>query len=537
MNEISTTHDPRDPRGRHEPFATDGLHQTRGQHKLRGERDQHPQRQPHRQDEPSEQSTPESKSARESTPSPSSQTVPRKPAEQTPSRQEPVSRQPPHPQKSRTFTGRVWAWGLWDWASAAFNAVVTTFVFSVYLTDPTLFGEQANASLGYALTVAGLLIAVVAPALGQSVDRSGKSATVLTVTTVVTIVVTAGLFFVTPLDAAGHSRLWLGLFLLAAGNIAFETGSVVYNAMISDISTSKNVGKISGFGWGLGYVGGIVLLLILFVGFISPDVGWFGVTSENGMNVRISMLFAALWTLIFSLPIMLTARNKPRREGAAALGIIGAYKQLWVSIKRLWRTDRSVVWFLISSAIYRDGLAGVFTFGAVLASAAFGFGKSDVIIFGVVANLVAGIATIAFGILDDKFGARTVIILSLVSMAVCGFAVFVFHNGIGSLSATTVFWIFGLGLCVFVGPTQSASRTFLARIAPKGEEGELFGLYATTGRAVSFLSPFMYANAIVLGAAITGLPLKSAAYFGILGIMLVVLVGLITFIPVKAQTK
>lgn len=441
------------------------------------------------------------------------------------------------PKKARTFTGKVWAWAFWDWASAAFNAVVTTFVFSVYLTNADLFGEQANASLGFALGVAGLLIAIVAPALGQSVDRSGRSATVLTVTTIVTILATAGLYFVTPLDAQGHSRLWLGLFLLALGNIAFETGSVIYNAMISDISTPQNVGKISGFGWGLGYVGGIVLLLILFVGFISPDVSWFGVTSANGLSIRISMLCAALWTIIFSLPLMLTARNKPRRAGTQALGIWGAYKELGRSIARLWRTDRSVVWFLISSAIYRDGLAGVFTFGAVLAAAAFGFSSSDVIIFGVVANLVAGIATISFGIVDDKLGARAVIIISLVSMVIFGFAVFFFHDGVGALSPKIVFWIFGLGLCVFVGPTQSASRTFLARIAPPGAEGEIFGLYATTGRAVSFLSPFMYSNAIVIGAAITGASLKTAAYFGILGIMLVLLVGLVAFIPVQAQER
>lgn len=448
-----------------------------------------------------------------------------------------ISKQSRFSKQSRTFTGKVWAWSFWDWASAAFNAVVTTFVFSVYLTNADLFGASANAALGYALAIAGVLIAVVAPALGQSVDRSGKSATVLACTTWITIICTAALFFVTPMQPDGSSRLWLGLFLLAAGNIAFETGSVIYNAMIADISTPQNVGKISGFGWGLGYVGGIVLLLILFVGFINPEVGWFGVTADNGLNVRVAMLGAALWTIIFSLPLMLTAKNKPRREGAAKLGIIGSYRQLGRSIARLWRRDRSVVWFLISSAIYRDALAGVFTFGAILAAAAFGFSSGDVIIFGVAANLVAGIATISFGFLDDKIGARAVIILSLSCMAVSGFLVFFLHDGIGSLSPTLIFWVFGLALCVFVGPTQSASRTFLARIAPSGEEGELFGLYATTGRAVSFLSPFMYSNAIVLGAAITGKSLEDAAYFGILGIMLVLLVGLIAFIPVKAQPK
>ena len=437
----------------------------------------------------------------------------------------------------RIFTPTVWAWGFWDWASAAFNAVVTTFVFSVYLTDADLFGDHANAALGYALAIAGVLIAVVAPALGQSVDRSGKSATVLRITTWITIIATAGLFFVTPIQADGSSRLWLGLFLLAVGNIAFETGSVVYNAMIADISAPKNFGKISGFGWGLGYVGGIVLLLILFVGFINPSVGWFGVTANNGLNVRVAMLGAALWTILFSLPLMSTAKNKSRRERVAQLGIIGSYKQLWHSIVNLWRTDRSVVWFLISSAIYRDGLAGVFTFGAILAAAAFGFSDSSVIIFGVAANLVAGIATISFGFLDDKIGARSVILISLICMVVSGFIIFFLHSGIGSLSPTGIFWIFGLLLCVFVGPTQSASRTFLARIAPAGTEGEIFGLYATTGRAVSFLSPFMYSNAILLGAHLCGKTLEESAYFGILGIILVILVGLAAFIPVKAQPK
>ena len=122
-------------------------------------------------------------------------------------------------------------------------------------------------------------------------------------------------------------------------------------------------------------------------------------------------------------------------------------------------------------------------------------------------------------------------------MCIFGFAVYLFHAGIGPLSPTAVYWIFGLGLCVFVGPTQSASRTFLTRIAPRGEEGELFGLYATTGRAVSFLAPFMYSTAIVLGAGITGTTLEAAAYFGILGLMIVFLIGLFAFIPVKAHQR
>lgn len=434
------------------------------------------------------------------------------------------------------ITSKVMAWSMWDWGSAAFNAVVTTFVFTVYLTNADLFGDDANSQLGWALSIGGILIAVVAPAMGQWTDRTGKKHTVLTIATLSVVVVMALLFLVKP----GQSYLWLGLLLVALGNVIFETGSVVYNAMVTDISTPKNVGRVSGFGWGLGYVGGIVLLLILYFGFIEPDVGWFGVTSREGLNIRVSMLIASGWMLLSSLPLIVGGRNSAPKESDVR-GIVAAYRELFRSIGRLWRSDRSVVWFLISSAIFRDGLAGVFTFGGVLAGAAFGFAPDQVLIFGIAANLVAGVATILFGWLDDRWGARRVIILSLTLMTFAGMVVFFLHDGLNAgpiqLSRTGVFWIFGLMLCIFVGPTQSASRTYLARIAPRGSEGEVFGLYATTGRAVSFLSPFMYSTAIVMAANAMDISKADAAHFGILGIVLVVLLGLVAFLPVKTQAS
>ncbi|MDO5724067.1 MAG: MFS transporter [Flaviflexus sp.] len=418
---------------------------------------------------------------------------------------------------------RVAAWVSWDWASAAFNAVVTTFVFSVYITKEELFGESANTSLGWVMAVAGIVVALIAPALGQATDRSGKRRKLITVTTMTVIVATGCLAFVKP----EHGYLWLGLALLAIGNIAFEIGSVVYNAMVSDVSTPATVGRISGIGWGAGYIGGIILMLILFLGFIGPEVGWFGVTTENGMNVRVAMIGCAIWTFIFSLPLMLTAKDLAPRN-THHLGIKDAYRELARSLARLWRVDRPLLWFLISSAIYRDGLAGVFSFGGVLAGRAFGFSDELVIVFGLLANLVAGIATISFGYLDDRLGARPVILFCLVSMVSLGLIVFFFAH-VGPI----IFWVFGLALCVFVGPVQSASRTYLARIIPPGEEGEIFGLYATTGRAVSFLAPFMYSTAITIGATQLDIPKSEAAHFGILGIALVLGLGLVTFLLVR----
>ena len=204
------------------------------------------------------------------------------------------------------LTKRVMAWAAWDVGSSSFDAVVVTFVFSVYLTKPEIFGPSANADLGWTTAVAGLLVALVAPAVGQWTDRTGKSRTVLAVSTVGVIAAMAALFFVEP----GEGYLWLGLTLLALGNFIFETGTVVYNSMVNDIATPSTVGRVSGFGWGMGYLGSIVLLAVLLVCFINPDPGLFGVTHEDALHIRVSMVVCAAWMLVFTLPILVLSRNR-----------------------------------------------------------------------------------------------------------------------------------------------------------------------------------------------------------------------------------
>jgi len=430
---------------------------------------------------------------------------------------------------ARRFGWPVYAWGLWDWGSAAFNAVITTFVFTVYLTSDA-FGPGADQKLGWALAAAGLLIAVFAPVTGQRADRSGRRTFWLTVNTLLVVATSAAMFLVAPTP----DLLWLGLLLLAAGNIFFEFASVNYNAMLNQISTPATVGRVSGLGWGLGYIGGIVLLLIVYFGLISPDVGLFGVTGENGMDVRVTMLICAVWTLLFSLPVILTVRDEPgTRTAGARTGLAESYRLLFRSVADLWRTDRNTVYFLLASAVFRDGLAGVFTFGGVIAAGTFGFDAGQVIVFGVAANLVAGVATILFGALDDKLGPKRVIVLSLASMIVAGTGIFFLHE-----LGTMLFWVLGLVLCIFVGPAQSASRTFLARLIPAGHEGQVFGLYATTGRAVSFMAPAAFSLALSLGMAVTGATTTGdVQYWGIVGIVAVLLVGLLLLLPVRSRTR
>jgi UMF1 family MFS transporter len=202
----------------------------------------------------------------------------------------------------KTSRSRIFSWALWDWGSASFNAVITTFVFTVYLTSTPAFGgtDYVSAQLGWWIGGAGLVIALFAPVTGQRSDGSGRRKLWLGVNTYIVVLFSALLFFVEP----RAELLWLGLFLIAAGTVFFEFAGVNYNAMLHQVASTKTIGKISGFGWSMGYFGGIVLLLILYFGFIHPEVGLFGVTSENGLSVRVSMVLAAAWFGLFALPLL-----------------------------------------------------------------------------------------------------------------------------------------------------------------------------------------------------------------------------------------
>ncbi len=183
-----------------------------------------------------------------------------------------------------TVKRRVLAWGMWDWGTQPFNTVITTFVFSVYITSSS-FGATNTTSTALAIStgLAGLFVALLAPVLGQNSDRSGRTVRNLRVLTWVLAVLSAALFVVRPEPA----YLWVGLGLLAVGSVVSEIAGVNYNAMLTQVSTPRTIGRVSGLGWGLGYVGGIVLLLIVYFGFIQ---GLFGVPEEDGWPVRLAML-------------------------------------------------------------------------------------------------------------------------------------------------------------------------------------------------------------------------------------------------------
>jgi UMF1 family MFS transporter len=424
--------------------------------------------------------------------------------------------------------GAVAAWGFWDWAFSAFNAVATTFVFNTYLSG-SAFGNPAHESelLGVFTAVAGIVIAIVAPVAGQRTDASGRRKLWLAINSGVVTLCLVGTVFVR--NEPGY--LWLGLACIAVGTVFYELASVFYNSLLPLVSTPRTVGKVSAFGWSMGYFGGIVLLVIILVFFVeggtSTTSGLLHIPNAGGLDVRLAMLVAAAWAAGFSIPVFLKVKVPPPAAGIAAerTGFLAAYGVLFRNVRDIWRVSPNTIWFLLASAIFRDGLTGVFTFGGVLGHVAFGLSTKHVLVFGIAANVIAGIATVSCGRLDDRLGPKPVIVASLIGISGCAVLLFA-----ARAEGAVVFWVFGLILCAFVGPAQSASRTFLSRIIPPGREGEVFGLYATTGRAAIWLSPALYSLAIALSPD-TRTAAKTS--WGILGILAVVLTGLAVLLPVK----
>ncbi len=400
---------------------------------------------------------------------------------------------PPDSGRPPAARRQVISWALWDFGATGLNAVVVTFVFSIYLTNTVgadLPGDiSATSWLGWALGAAGVVVAVLAPVTGVWVDAPWRRRRVLAVLSALAVVLIAAMSSVRD----DHRYLALGLVLLGCASACNELATVPYNAMLRQLSTPKTSGQISGLGLGSGFLGSVTLLLVVYFGFVSGDGGLFGLPLEDGQNIRAAMVFTAVWFGLFALPVLRAVPSvKPDPlEQQQSVGFIGGYRRLWADIRSEWRRDHNVIYYLLASAVFRDGLTGIFAFGAVLGVRVYGVSDADVLLFGVSASTVAAVGAVLGGLLDDRFGAKPVIVVSLSAMIAVGLVLL-------SLDGVLAFWVCGLLLCLFIGPTLSAARTMMLRMSAHGKEGVAFGLYTTTGRAVSYLAPMFFSAFIAI---------------------------------------
>jgi MFS transporter, UMF1 family len=419
---------------------------------------------------------------------------------------------------------QVLSWALWDFGATGVNAIVVTFVFSVYLTSTVgsdLPGDTSPASwLGRALALAGLVVAVLAPVTGVWVDAPWRRRRVLGALTGTVVLMTAAMSLIRD----DHRYLLPGLLLLACTAACNDLATVPYNAMLRQVSTLSSPGRVSGFGLGMGFLGSVALLLIVYFGFISGSGdahGLLHLPSADGQDVRAAMLLAAVWFAVFALPVFFAVPAPEAGPRAKAVGLFGAYRTLWSEISGEWRRDHNVVYYLFASAVFRDGLTGVVTFGAVLGVKVYGISPADVLLFGIGASVIAAAGAVLGGLQDDRLGSKPIIVSSLVAMITIALT-------LTALSGAPAFWVCGLLLCLFIGPVQASARTLMLRMSAQGKEGVAFGLFTTTGRAVSFLAPWLFSAFIdVFGTDRAGMG----------GVVVVLAAGLVGMILVRAPRR
>ena len=414
---------------------------------------------------------------------------------------------------------------LWDGGMSAFSSVILTFVFATYVASGVAsegaVGEEAitaaQAHGSQVLTtwqaIGAVTVALLAPLLGNLADSGGARNALLRITTLATVATVA----LMPLVRLDSDYLTLGAVLIALAVVFSELAGVFVNSVLPEISTPENRGRISGTAWAVGYWGSIVCLGLVLVLFVMPGTGMLGITGEDGWNYRAIPLFVALWILLGTLPLMLRAPRHPATAPGERWSPWQGYASIIRRVLRAVKEEPVLLQYLVASAIYRDGLGAVFSIAGVLAANAYGFGAVEIIVFGIAANLVAGVGVFLGGRVDDRVGPRPVIIAGCAGIIVLGLVVLAFEP-------TIVFWVAGLAICLFVGPVQSASRNLLTRLSLPGRETENFGLYATTGRALGFLGTAAFAATVAL---------SGETRTGILGIVIVMALGLVAFLPIR----
>jgi len=380
---------------------------------------------------------------------------------------------------SRSFDRRsIWSWALYDFANSPFTTLVVTFIYPVYFAQAIVGDEIAGTALwSRAVTITAILVAALSPILGAVADRGGFRKEFLMAATAVSIAGSVALYFVGP----GAVVAAFLCFVLA--NTAFEMGMVFYNAYLPDLAPPDRIGRISGYGWGLGYAGGLLALIVSLVTLVQPEVPWFGLVKEGGENIRATNLLVAAWFFVFSIPLFLFVRDDAPPSSSTGRIVRETVAQLKQTLREI-RKYRQMVRFLLARLIYNDGLVTIFAFGGIYAAGTFDFEIEEILVFGIVLNVTSGLGAFALGFMDDWLGGKRTLQITLVGLII--------STTIAVFAPTRFwFWVSGILTGIFVGPNQAASRSLMGRFVPTDKESEFFGFFAFSGKLTAFLGPLL----------------------------------------------
>ena len=393
------------------------------------------------------------------------------------------------------------AWALYEWAQQPYWALIATFIFTPYFAAGFV-GDAARGQslLGYAGAIAGLLIAVFSPLVGASVDARRNPRAWLIGLAVPFVLASAALWQAVPGD---QSRILPVLACLIVAGVSAELSGSVMNALLPLVAKPGQVGRLSGSAWALAYVGALITLFVVLLCFSLPEVPMLGLSKAQHEPDRIVGPLVAVWFLVFSWPLMITA---PR--AAAATGEKKPLVELWATLRSLpgkpW-----MLRFLVGRMLIGDGISSFIAFGGVLAAGMFGWTTTQLGLYAIALSITAGIGTFIGGRVDQKLGSKATVLIAAGVVLFGAFGVgmvgrdslfFVLHvappvSG-GALFSSVPERVF-LGFSLFVGltfgPAQASLRAWMAQLAPAGESGRWFGLYALSGKATAFMAPLVIA--------------------------------------------
>tara|TARA_Y100000590_G_scaffold364121_2_gene422184 strand:+ start:1545 stop:2873 length:1329 start_codon:yes stop_codon:yes gene_type:complete len=387
----------------------------------------------------------------------------------------------------------IWGWALYDFGNSAFTTLIVTFIYSFFFAQEIVSdGNTGTAIWANGIALTAIIVTIASPFLGALADHGGHRRILMLVSTGVAILGSALLYFPTP------GQVMFAFVVFVVSNIAFELSGVFYNSYLPDLSKTDNIGKISGYGWSLGYLGGLLAMAIAMVGFVQTENPWFGIETGEAssfQNIRATTLVVAVWFAVFSIPMFLwVPEPKPKQQNHLSLGKLlrGTIAQLTDTIRDI-KHYTHIVRLLIARMFYNDGLITIFALGPLYAAEVFGFTLTEVMLWGLALNVTAGLGAFAMGFLDDRVGGRKTILISLVGLSLA-----TLWAAIAPSEHKVSMFLAGLMVGVFVGPNQAASRSLLGRFVPQDKETEFYGFFALSGKAMSFLGPLLYGLAISL---------------------------------------
>lgn len=396
--------------------------------------------------------------------------------------------------KDRTNKREVLAWCFYDFANSAYPTLIVTVAYSVYFKNVVAGGGGHGDFLwGLSLSLAMIITSLISPPLSAIADRTGARKRLLLSFAFLSIIATAMLTTV-----KGGMAIW-GMLFFIAGTIGFEGSLIFYNAFLPDISTPATVGRVSGWGWGLGYFGGLLCLFL-----VKPLLAG-GFTPENLPLFRASFGAVAIFYAVFTLPVIFWLReSRPAWErndsahsnpemASSLLHTIGeAFRSLWHTFLELRRRDGALR-FLLAFFLYNDGVVTVISFSSIYAVSTLGFSMTEALQMFIAVQVSAGVGALALGYLADAWGERKTVLLTLVNWCLVVIIAYFTHS-------KSTFFVVAILAGLSLGSCQSASRSLMARYVPPGGSTQTYAFYGLCGKMSSIIGPLVFGGV----SAVTG---------------------------------